>query len=109
MANRANTSSTLEIEEEVAALVESGYYESERELLRDALEALLDANPSLRLELAMTLWTQKKITLSRAVEIAHSDHETFKQELAKRGHYIEVEMSAEEIRNEAKRISTPRN
>src|SRR3954467_7352584 len=72
-------------DDNLAALVEAGGYDSERELLRVALEALIDAKPELRLEMAITLWRQGKITLGRAAEIAHSDRESFKDELATRG------------------------
>jgi predicted HTH domain antitoxin len=108
MTNATNVNLTIELEAELAALVEAGNYESEREAIRDALEALIDANPNLRLEMAITLWKRKQITLGRAVKIARSDHETIKQELAKRGLYIEIDMSAEEIKREARQIAKPR-
>jgi predicted HTH domain antitoxin len=108
MATGTNTTLTVGIEEELAALVEAGHYDSEQEVLRDALEALLDANPELRVEMAIALWTNKKITLSRAVEIAQSNHESFKDEIAKRGLFIEVDMSADEVRREATQIPNRR-
>jgi predicted HTH domain antitoxin len=92
------------LDDNLGALMVAGGYDSEREMIRDALEALVDANPALRLELAMTLWKEKKITLSRAVEIAQSDHESFKQEIAKRGLFIEIDSDVEEILKAEERI-----
>jgi predicted HTH domain antitoxin len=85
------------LDDDLAALVKAGAYDSEREVIRDALEALLDANPSLRLEMAITLWQQGKITMSRAIEIAHSDRESFRDELAARGVSIVIDGDVEEI------------
>jgi predicted HTH domain antitoxin len=108
MATDATIAPTEGLEEELSALVEAGHYGSEREVIRHALDALLEANPTLRLEMAMTLWKQKKITLSRAVALAQSDHETFKEEIAKRGLYVEIDMSPEEVKRQAQAIPHPR-
>lgn len=108
MATDTTIAPTDGLDEELAALVETGLFSSEREVIRNALDVLLEANPALRLEMAMTLWKQKKITLSRAVEIAQSDHESFKEEIAKRGLYIEIDMSPEEVKRQAKSIPHPR-
>jgi predicted HTH domain antitoxin len=85
------------LDDNLTALIEAGGYDSERELLRDALEALIDANPELRLEMAITLWRQNKITLGRAVEIAQSDRESFKDELAARGLNVVIDVDKEDI------------
>jgi predicted HTH domain antitoxin len=92
------------LDDNLTALVEAGGYDSERELLRDALEALVDANPELRLELAITLWCQDKISMGRAVEIAQSDRESFKDELAARGIEIVIDSDVEEILKAEERI-----
>jgi predicted HTH domain antitoxin len=85
------------LDDDLAALVEAGRYDSERQVIRDALEALLEANPILRLEMAITLWQQGKITMSRAVEIAQSDRESFRNELTARGIEIIIDGDVEEI------------
>jgi predicted HTH domain antitoxin len=92
------------LDDQIAAVTEARGYASEREVIRDALEALLNAHPALRLEMALMLWKQNKITLSRAVEIAQSDHETFKAEMAKRNLYIEIDATADEIEQETQNI-----
>jgi hypothetical protein len=58
------------LDDNLTALIEAGDYDSERQLVRDALEALVEANPELRLEMAITLWRQSKITLARPKVIA---------------------------------------
>jgi predicted HTH domain antitoxin len=104
MAMNPNAISLELLDDQIAAVTEVRGYTSEREVMRDALEALVNANPALRLDMAIMLWKQKKITLSRAVEIAQSDHETFKAEIAKRNLYIEIDATAGEIEKEAQNI-----
>lgn len=92
------------VDENLAALVEAGQYDSEREVIRDALEALITANPTLRVEMAITLWRQGKITMGRAVEIAQIDRESFKGELAARGLENVVDADVEEILQAEERL-----
>jgi predicted HTH domain antitoxin len=92
------------LDDELAALAEAGRYGSEREVMRDALESFLKENPSLRLEMAITLWQQGKVSMGRAVEIAHSDRESFKDELAARGIEIVIDSDVEEILKAEDRI-----
>lgn len=97
MVASANAVSLEMLDDDLTALVEAGGYDSEREVIRHALEVFLNANPALRLEMAITLWRQDKITLSCAVEIAQSDRESFKEELAARGLSFTIDIDAEEI------------
>jgi predicted HTH domain antitoxin len=92
------------VDDNLAALVEAGHYDSEREVIRDALEALINANPNLRLEMAITLWRQGKITLGRAVEVAQIDRERFKEELVARGLENIVDSDVEEILTAEERL-----
>lgn len=105
MVVNANTVSLEMLDDDLMALVEAGGYDTERELIRQALEVFLDANPALRLEMAITLWRQDKVTLSRAAEIAQSDRETFKEELAARGLSVIIDIDAEEILKGEDKIS----
>ena len=93
------------LDENLSALVEAGSYESEREVIRDALEALLKMNPTLRLELTITLWRQGKISMGRAIEIAQTDRETFKAELGSRGIDIVISDETEDILKADKQIN----
>jgi predicted HTH domain antitoxin len=104
MSVRTNAIAMEMLDDNLSALVAAGGYDSEREMIRDALEALVDANPALRLELAVTLWQEGKITLSRAVEIAQSDRETFRDELTARGLDIVIDVDEEEILKGVERI-----
>jgi predicted HTH domain antitoxin len=92
------------LDDELSALAEAGSYGSEREVMRDALETFLNANPTLRLEMAITLWRQGKISMGRAIEIAQSDRERFKDELAARGIEIVIDSDVEEILKAEERI-----
>ena len=89
---------TLELlEDELSAVVRAGAYHSKEEAISHALEVLLTANPQLRLHTALELYRQRKVTLSRAAEIAGLELETFKERLADQALTIPVEEEAEEV------------
>jgi predicted HTH domain antitoxin len=85
------------LESELAAIVKAGKYRSEKEAIRHALEVLLVSNSQLRLDTAVELYREKKVTLSRAAEIAELSFGKFKEELAERSISITVDSSPEEI------------
>jgi predicted HTH domain antitoxin len=87
------------LDDELEAVAAVGAYGSSREVMAHALEVLLIANPSLRVEMAINLWQQEKISLGRAIEIAQIGRERFRQELAARGLHVEVATSEEELRD----------
>lgn len=97
------------VDENLAALVEAGSYDSERAVIRDALEALITANPALRMEMAITLWRKGRITMGRAIEIAQIDRESFKSELAARGFDTVVDNDVEEILKAEERLRKVRS
>ena len=65
---RPGTSELLK--DELAAVVRAGAYRSKEEAIGHALEVLLTVNPRLRLHTALELYSQRKVTLARATEIA---------------------------------------
>ena len=79
-----------------------GSYRSEDEFVRDAIDTLLAANKNLRIDLAVDLYEQEKVSLGRAAEIASLDYETLKKELAERA--VEIRRgpeSVDELENES--------
>ncbi len=86
-------------------LLRIGKYETKRELIKDALRALLRAKPELRRDVAVELYTKKEVSLSRAAEICGMNVEDFKELLNDRGIKISVPgIPVEEIDNEVERI-----
>ncbi len=70
---------------ELGAIPKTGYYDSTSEFLRDAMRTLLSARKDLRLSIATVLYTENKISLGKAVEIAGVGYEEMKRILAERG------------------------
>jgi predicted HTH domain antitoxin len=97
----ANIVSLELLEDEIQALVRAGDYRSEKEVVEHALEVLLSAHPHLRINTAVELYRQNKVTLSRATEIAGLELETFKEKLAEHDVPIRVDESLQEIRSGA--------
>jgi predicted HTH domain antitoxin len=92
------------LEDELGAVVHAGDYTSKEEAIRHALEVLLAANPSLRINTAVELYAREKVTLMRAAEIAGLELETFKERLAERGIPRDIAEPPEEVRAGADRI-----
>jgi predicted HTH domain antitoxin len=92
------------LEDELKAVVQAGKYRSQEEAVGHALEVLLVANPPLRLNTAVELYRRNRVTLSRAVEIAGLEVETFKTRLVEHGISIPVDGSPEEVSTGAELI-----
>lgn len=95
-------------EEEVKALMEVGGYSSEKEVLSHSLEVLLLANPTLRLDVAICLYKNNKITMEKGSEIAGVGFERFKEELGKNGITRIVDVEEGEIEESLKLINKMR-
>ena len=80
--------------DEIDALVRSEIYNSREDIIRDALRALLSMRPGLRIEIAIDLYKNKKISLWKAAEIAGLTLEEFKDLLASR--FIKIEIGGTE-------------
>ncbi len=86
-------------------LVDMGKYPNKKELINDALRALLRAKPELRRDLAVELYRKKTVSLSKAAEICGSTIEDFKELLKERGIKIIVpSIPAEKIDEEVEII-----
>jgi predicted HTH domain antitoxin len=64
------------------------FYKSEGALLEDALRALLNLKPELKVEIGVELYLKGEVSLSRAAELAGMDLESFKEVLKARGQKI---------------------
>jgi predicted HTH domain antitoxin len=76
---------------ELDIILELGHWTTPDEVISDALDRLLDAYPDLRRAVAVELFCQDQVSLSRAAEIAEVDIWTFKEILAADGIQITVE------------------
>ncbi|MBI3796667.1 MAG: hypothetical protein HY268_06825 [Deltaproteobacteria bacterium] len=64
----ANLTTPELLEDEIKAVVRAGNYRSKEEAVGHALEVLLAANPHLRMNTAVELYRQSKVTLSRSAK-----------------------------------------
>lgn len=90
-------------EEELNALVRAEIYKSREDVISDALRALLTLKPNLKIEIAIDLYKNKKISLWKAADIASLTLEEFKEVLASRSIRIEIEGSRDESRARLRR------
>jgi predicted HTH domain antitoxin len=86
--------------DELNLLVEQGVYEDQDALLEDAMRSLLRSKPVLRRQLAIELYKQRKISLSRAAEIEGVDIESFKETLREAGMTRSVPPAGETLHDE---------
>lgn len=86
------------LEDELNAVMHAGAYRSTEEAIGHALEVLLAANPQLRVNTAIELYRQGKVTLSRATEVAGLEWDSFKEKLSEQGVEISVDESPEDVR-----------
>jgi len=90
--------------DEIDALVRAEVYNSREELIEDALRALLSMRPGLRIEIAIDLYKNEKVSLWKAAEIAGLCMEEFKDLLASRSIKIEVGGTDEESLSRLSRL-----
>lgn len=83
-------------DQEIAALMRLGLYQSREEVISDAVRNLLLNNLSLRLELALDLFKNDEVSLGRAAEIAGLDRWQFEEILSERGIPIVIEADSAE-------------
>jgi predicted HTH domain antitoxin len=93
------------LEDELNAVTRVGNYGSQAQAIGHVLELLLVANPRLRIDTAMELYRQDRVTLTRAAEIAGLELDTFKQRLAEQNIAIAVDELPDEVREGADLIS----
>jgi predicted HTH domain antitoxin len=73
------------IKEGINSLIRAGYYTDKAKLLDEAFRTMLEVQPALKTEMAIELYKEEKISLSRAAEIAGMPTESFKNILGQRG------------------------
>lgn len=72
-------------ESELAAIIKAGFYKTRDEIINHALNILFAVKPELRMGMAIELYKEGEITLSRGAEVAGVSFPKFKDELIKRG------------------------
>ena len=92
----------LDLQEEVAALTETGLYANAESVLADALRTLLSARPDLRIAVACRLYDKGRFSLGRAAEWAGLTIEAMKGELHHRGIHRRTEDEPEAVETMAK-------
>ncbi|OGJ20582.1 hypothetical protein A3K73_05360 [Candidatus Pacearchaeota archaeon RBG_13_36_9] len=70
---------------ELSAIIETGYYDSVSEFLRDAMRNILLNRKDLRIAIASVLYKEGKISFGKAVEIANVNYEEMKSILLEKG------------------------
>ena len=75
----------LIVEKEIHALIETKYYSSISEAVKDAFRALFVTKPALKIISAVYLYSNNEVSISKAAEIAGVSIEEFKEILASRG------------------------
>jgi predicted HTH domain antitoxin len=73
------------LKEGMEGLIRAGYYKNREALLEDAFRTMIEVKPSVKMEMAAELYKSKKISLSRAAEIAGTSLEGFKAFLELKG------------------------
>ncbi|KAF5414350.1 MAG: hypothetical protein C5S48_09055 [Candidatus Methanogaster sp.] len=70
---------------EIEYLLKIGAYRTEGEVLKDALRQLLLSRPGYRIDIAVKLYTDDKISLGKAAELAGMSFDEMKDVLVQRG------------------------
>ena len=91
------------VEDGINALVGQKIYNSKDAVIIDAIRALLELKPNLKIEIAINLYKNKKISLWKAEEKAGLEMEEFKEILSARNIKIEIDGTKEESKERIKR------
>ena len=73
------------VEKKIHALIETKYYPSISEVVKDAFRTLFATKPALKIISAVYLYSNNEVSISKAAEIAGVGIEEFKEILASRG------------------------
>lgn len=90
--------------DELDVLVGKGIYKDRESLVKDAMRSLLRSKPELRGQLAIELYRQGKVSLSRAAEIGGVDMESFKELLREAGIARTIPAVGEAIQSEVEQL-----
>ena len=75
----------------ISALIDQNIYSSKEAVIKDAIRALLQLKPNLKIEIAIGLYKDQKVSLWKAAETAGFCLEEFKEILASRAIMIEID------------------
>src|SRR3990170_2724667 len=89
------------IRKEIQIVPKIGFYESEDEFIREAINTLMAARKDLRIAVASELYKNDEISFGKACEIASLNIEEMKEVLHKRKIKRKVSASFDEIDNMA--------
>ena len=94
------------MEAEIEAVIKAGYYSSKSEVVKDALRLLFETRKELKIASAVEMYIDGEISLGKAAEIAGVSILEFKELLASRGIYRELEVeSAEKMDKKLEKLS----
>lgn len=91
------------VEDGINALVRQNIYSSKDAVITDAIRALLELKPNLKIEIAINLYKNKKISLWKAADTAGLEMEEFKEILSARNIKIEIDGTKEDSKKRIKR------
>lgn len=90
--------------DELDVLIRKGIYKDYDALVRDAMRSLLRSKPELRGQMAIEMYRQGKVSLSRAAEIVGMDLEGFKELLRESGVVRMVPPAGKAIQHEVEQL-----
>ncbi|MCD4842013.1 MAG: UPF0175 family protein [Methanosarcinales archaeon] len=90
------------IDEGINALVRQKIYSSKEAVITDAVRALLELKPGLKIEIAINLYKNNKVSLWKAAETAGLGMEELKEILSARNIKIEIGGTKEESKQRIK-------
>jgi predicted HTH domain antitoxin len=88
----------------VTVCIEGGIYKDREDLMHDAVRALLRSKPKLRGQLAVALYQQGDISLTRAAEISGLDIESCKELFREAGAVRRISPIGQEVQHEVQQL-----
>lgn len=92
------------LEEQVKALVKSGYYSNKGEVMKFALRNLFQTREDLRMMASIKLYEGGKVSLGKAAELAGMNVIEFKEALEEKGIVREIGESKKELREQTRKL-----
>jgi len=76
--------------DEIDALIKSGHYLNTDDFIKDAIRSLFEYKPIMKIDAAIELYKESKVSLGKAAEIAGMNIIQFKEVLGNRGIIREI-------------------
>jgi predicted HTH domain antitoxin len=80
----------LAYHDEIDALIKSGHYLNTNDFIKDAIRSLFEYKPVMKIDAAIELYKEGKVSLGKAAEIAGMNTIQFKEMLGNRGIIREI-------------------